>query len=85
MGRIHPKIAKKYQLNEVAAQDIRFPGRGRTLASGQNQAASAVNSDLSLHTRLLDNSAPDQETTTARVGQRISDGRYYKQSYKLCY
>ncbi|KAK6126580.1 hypothetical protein DH2020_039691 [Rehmannia glutinosa] len=62
-----------------AAQDSdRFPGRGRSLGSSTNQAASLSNSDSSLQTRLLDDGNNlDQSSHPATIGggQRISDGR----------
>ncbi|XP_020087214.1 rhomboid-like protein 15 isoform X2 [Ananas comosus] len=39
------------------AQDPRFPGRGRTLGAARNQQTT-TDSDLSLQTRLLDNTEP---------------------------
>lgn len=61
-----------------SAGDSRFPGTGRTLASGRNTNASTVNSDLSLQARLLDsNSSPDNTSNTAVLaGQPVLDGRY---------
>ncbi|RWR85436.1 rhomboid protein Panut_RBL15 [Cinnamomum micranthum f. kanehirae] len=63
---------------DQAAHDSRFPGRGRTLGSTQNQAASAVNSDTSLQARLLDNSSTDHPSEAAALstGQHLSDGRH---------
>lgn len=63
-----------------SADDSRFPGTGRTLASGRNTNASTVNSDLSLQARLLDSSSnPNNPSNTAVVaGQPILDGRYDK-------
>ncbi|XP_010247150.1 PREDICTED: rhomboid-like protein 15 isoform X2 [Nelumbo nucifera] len=58
------------------AQDNRFPGRGRTLDSGRNQAASDINSASTLQARLLDDSTLDHSSERAEsgIGQR-SDGR----------
>ncbi|KAK9170207.1 hypothetical protein Syun_002347 [Stephania yunnanensis] len=60
-----------------AALDSRFPGRGRTLGGSQNPAGPAVNSDLGLHDRLLDNGSSDRlsESIPVSTGQRASDGR----------
>ncbi|PIA54158.1 hypothetical protein AQUCO_00900608v1 [Aquilegia coerulea] len=58
-----------------SAQDSRFPGRGRTLLSSDNQAPSALSSDSSLQARLLD---PNHllETTVNSTANQIPDGRY---------
>lgn len=64
---------------QTAQGSDRFPGRGRALGSGTNQAASVANSDSSLQTRLLDDvDNLDQQSNPARIGegQRVSDGRY---------
>ncbi|PIA54161.1 hypothetical protein AQUCO_00900608v1 [Aquilegia coerulea] len=57
-----------------SAQDSRFPGRGRTLLSSDNQAPSALSSDSSLQARLLD---PNHllETTVNSTANQIPDGR----------
>lgn len=47
-------------------QDSRFPGRGRTLGSAQNQTVSADDPDSNLQTRLLDRTTADRQ---------LSDGR----------
>ncbi|KAI3447361.1 hypothetical protein Pfo_004026 [Paulownia fortunei] len=63
---------------QTAEDSDRFPGRGRSLGSGTNQAASVANSDSSLQTRLLDDGNNlDQASHPAEIegGQRISDGR----------
>nr|DAD29072.1 TPA_asm: hypothetical protein HUJ06_030540 [Nelumbo nucifera] len=56
------------------AQDNRFPGRGRTLDSGRNQAASDINSASTLQARLLDDSTLDHSSERAEsgIGQRRS-------------
>ncbi|XP_065856751.1 rhomboid-like protein 15 isoform X2 [Euphorbia lathyris] len=61
----------------TAMQDSRFPGRGRTLAATGNQTISAVNSDSSLQTRLLDNSNSGLTSNLAGAGtaERLSNGR----------
>ncbi|PIN18264.1 Rhomboid family protein [Handroanthus impetiginosus] len=59
---------------ETAQGDDRFPGRGRTVGSGTNQAASVVNSDSSLQTRLLDD-ANSLDQASHSPGQQISDRR----------
>ncbi|KAK6126585.1 hypothetical protein DH2020_039674 [Rehmannia glutinosa] len=63
---------------QTAQDSDRFPGRGRSLGSSTNQAASLSNSDSSLQTRLLDDGNNlDQSSHPATIGggQRISDGR----------
>ncbi|KAL1827736.1 hypothetical protein ACET3Z_006148 [Daucus carota] len=64
-------------LNMQSADDSRFPGTGRTLASGQNTSASTVNSDLGLQARLLDSSSSRNDLLNTAVGapQPILDGR----------
>ncbi|KAK6152205.1 hypothetical protein DH2020_014840 [Rehmannia glutinosa] len=62
---------------QTAQDSDRFPGRGRSLGSSTNQAASLSNSDSSLQTRLLDDGNNlDQASHPATIGggQRISDG-----------
>ncbi|KAH7554227.1 hypothetical protein JRO89_XS12G0137800 [Xanthoceras sorbifolium] len=52
-------------------QDSQFPGRGRTLGSGQLP----VNSDSNLEARLLDNSSPDRPAAAIGTGEQLSDRR----------
>ncbi|KAF8398036.1 hypothetical protein HHK36_016962 [Tetracentron sinense] len=61
---------------QSAQDDHRFPGMGRTLGAGRNQAASVINSNSGLQARLLDNS-PDHPPEIAATGtlQQILDGR----------
>ncbi|KAH7661610.1 Rhomboid protease protein [Dioscorea alata] len=59
-----------------STQDPRFPGRGRTLASTHNQSASAVEPDMGLQTRLLDDSVTNHPSETPLMtGPRASDAR----------
>ncbi|WOG98224.1 hypothetical protein DCAR_0417565 [Daucus carota subsp. sativus] len=60
-----------------SADDSRFPGTGRTLASGRNTNASTVNSDLGLQAKLLDSSSSPNDLLNTAVGapQPILDGR----------
>ncbi|XP_047957139.1 rhomboid-like protein 15 isoform X1 [Salvia hispanica] len=63
---------------ETAQGSDRFPGRGRTLGSQTNRAASVANSDSNLQARLLDDvDERDQQTTPSRGGggQPMPDGR----------
>lgn len=64
--------------------DVRFPGRGRTLGSGQN---TAVNSDSNLQARLLDNSSPNNpsDIAAAGAGQRLSNERYQEVFFILLF
>ncbi|GLT88378.1 hypothetical protein SLE2022_064050 [Rubroshorea leprosula] len=57
---------------------LRFPGRGRTLGSSQNQTIPSANSDSSLQARLLDNSSPNRSSDVAAVGatEPHPDGRW---------
>ncbi|XP_057718564.1 rhomboid-like protein 15 isoform X3 [Arachis stenosperma] len=79
-GNVWRNLSSLMPQREVSAQpteDSRFPGRGRTLGSGQGQAASALNSDSSLQARLLDNSSPDQplDSSAHSTAQQLSGGR----------
>ncbi|KAF7804191.1 rhomboid-like protein 15 isoform X1 [Senna tora] len=56
-----------------SVQDSRFPGRARTLGSGQGQQPSSVSSDSNLQARLLDNHPLD--ASPLGTTQRISEGR----------
>ncbi|KAJ6743126.1 RHOMBOID-LIKE PROTEIN 15 [Salix viminalis] len=60
-----------------AEQDYRFPGRGRSLGSGQSETVPAVNSDSNLQARLLDNSNPDLSSHLGVTATRepLLDGR----------
>ncbi|XP_022746933.1 rhomboid-like protein 15 [Durio zibethinus] len=68
-GNIWRNLSSWIPLRETAAQstqdDPRFPGKGRTLGSGQN---TAVNSDLNLEGRLLDNSSSNNPSDSAVAG-----------------
>lgn len=61
-----------------STEDSRFPGRGRTLGSGQGQTASALHSDSNLQARLLENSSPDHplDSSAHSTAQQLSEGRY---------
>ncbi|XVE75801.1 hypothetical protein DITRI_Ditri12bG0121400 [Diplodiscus trichospermus] len=78
-GNIWRNLSSWMPLRETAAQstqdDPRYPGRGRTLGSGQN---TAVNSDLNLQARLLDDSTPNNPSDSAAVGagERLSNERW---------
>lgn len=79
-GNVWRNLSSWMPQRETSAQsagDSRFPGTGRTLASGRNTNASTVNSDLGLQARLLDgSSSPNNPSNTAVVaGQPILDGR----------
>ncbi|XP_022766883.1 rhomboid-like protein 15 [Durio zibethinus] len=77
-GNIWRNLSSWMPQREAAAQsaqdDSRFPGRGRTLGSGQNIA---VGSDLNLQARLLDNGSPNNPSDIAAVGtgERLSNER----------
>ncbi|XWS66517.1 hypothetical protein CRYUN_Cryun05aG0206600 [Craigia yunnanensis] len=77
-GNIWRNLSSWLPQRETAAQstqdDPRFPGRGRTLGSGQN---TAVNSDLNLQARLLDDSSPNNpsDIAAAGAGERLSNER----------
>ncbi|XWS59317.1 hypothetical protein CRYUN_Cryun08bG0111500 [Craigia yunnanensis] len=77
-GNIWRNLSSWMPQRETIAQstqdDPRFPGRGRTLVSGQN---TAVNSDLNLEARLLDNSIPNNpsDIAAAGAGERLSNER----------
>lgn len=63
---------------QTAQGSDRFPGRGRTLGSETNRAASVANSESSLQARLLDDvDDRDQQSTPLRGGggQPMPDGR----------
>lgn len=66
------------ETTEGAAQDPRFPGRGRTLGSTRDQSSTAADSDLSLQTRLLDDSSPDRQLETSAQSNplHVSDARH---------
>ncbi|XP_073276411.1 rhomboid-like protein 15 isoform X2 [Primulina huaijiensis] len=59
---------------QTSQDSDRFPGRGRALGSGLNQAASVANSNSSLQARLLDDNSR-QISTTIGGEQQKSDGR----------
>lgn len=65
------------EMTEGAAQDPRFPGRGRTLGSARDQSAAAPESNLNLQTRLLDNSSEDHLSVASAqsTGSHIPDAR----------
>ncbi|XP_073153146.1 rhomboid-like protein 15 isoform X3 [Henckelia pumila] len=59
---------------QTSQDSDRFPGRGRTLGSDHNQAASATNSNSSLQARLLDDNSHQISTTIGGELQK-SNGR----------
>ncbi|KAJ4832039.1 Rhomboid-like protein 15 [Turnera subulata] len=56
-------------------QDSRFPGRGRTLGSTENQRAPTVSPDSSLQARLLDNNNSDQPPCAPGLEEQLSNAR----------
>ncbi|XP_012836196.1 PREDICTED: uncharacterized protein At3g58460 isoform X1 [Erythranthe guttata] len=73
-----PQRESSPQYMQTAQDGDRFPGRGRTLSSSTNQAASVTNSEPNLQTRLLDDGDNLNQASypaTIGAGQRISDGR----------
>lgn len=61
-----------------SVDDSRFPGRARTLSSGQGQNASGLHSDSNLQARLLEDSSPNLPPNSAILSttQRLSEARY---------
>ncbi|KAK1313725.1 Uncharacterized protein QJS10_CPA06g01965 [Acorus calamus] len=59
----------------LPTQDSRFPGRGRTLGSIRNHAASQNDADSDLQARLLDDSTYPPGAAPVTSGQRNSDAR----------
>ncbi|XP_054802396.1 rhomboid-like protein 15 isoform X2 [Prosopis cineraria] len=76
-GNLSSLMPQRQVSSQQPVQDDRFPGRGRTLGSGQGQQASAVSSESNLQARLLDNnnSGHPLDSSTHGTAQRISDGR----------
>ncbi|KAE8649379.1 rhomboid-like protein 15 isoform X1 [Cucumis sativus] len=59
-------MPRRETVTEPQQQDNRFPGRGRTLGSAQNQSAPADDSEFNLQTRLLDRSSADRQSSDGR-------------------
>ncbi|KMZ75328.1 Rhomboid family protein [Zostera marina] len=57
---------------DQVGQDLRFPGRGRTLSSNQSQSTPDVDSDSNLEVGLLENGLTEPHLTTPAI---ISDTR----------
>ncbi|XP_028784840.1 rhomboid-like protein 15 isoform X3 [Neltuma alba] len=76
-GNLSSVMPQREVSTQQPVQDYRFPGRGRTLGSGQGQQASAVSSDSNLQARLLDNNnlGHPLDLSTLGTAQQISDGR----------
>ncbi|KAG2406647.1 Rhomboid-like protein [Vigna angularis] len=62
----------------MSTEDSRFPGRGRTLGSGQDQAPSHLHSDSNLQERLLEDSSPNNPlvSSTPSNTHQLSEGRH---------
>ncbi|XP_061372110.1 rhomboid-like protein 15 [Gastrolobium bilobum] len=79
-GNIWRNLSSLMPQREVSAQSIednRFPGRARTLGSGQGQMASGPHSDSNLQARLLDDSNPNHplDSSTRSTTQPLLEGR----------
>ncbi|KAH1195505.1 Rhomboid-like protein 15 [Glycine max] len=80
-GNIWRNLSSFMPQREVSAQsteDIRFPGRGRTLGAVQGQTASHLHSDSNLQARLLEDSSPNSplDSSTPSNTQQLSEGRH---------
>ncbi|TKY61870.1 Rhomboid protein 15 [Spatholobus suberectus] len=80
-GNIWRNLSSLMPQREVSTQsteDSRFPGRGRTLSSGQGQMASHLHSDSNLQARLLEDSSPNNpvDSSTRSTTQQLSEGRH---------
>ncbi|KAM1514904.1 hypothetical protein ACFX10_014061 [Malus domestica] len=73
---LSPWIPRRETSVQSAQDGHRFPGRGRTLASGRS-TVSDVDSESNLQARLLDNSNSERPSDVAVIGtgQQLSDGR----------
>lgn len=79
-GNIWRNISSLMPQREVSTQsteDSRFPGRGRSLGSGQGQTASH-HSDSNLQARLLEDSSPNSplDSSTLNTTHQLSEGRH---------
>ncbi|CAN1277978.1 Rhomboid-like protein 15 [Linum perenne] len=84
-GNIWRNISSWMPQRETSSQpeqDSRFPGRARTLVSGQNPITPSGNSDANLRARLLDNTSSDDSShaTESVARQQLPDGRYHLSS-----
>ncbi|RXH76471.1 hypothetical protein DVH24_019359 [Malus domestica] len=72
---LSPWIPRRETSVQSAQDGHRFPGRGRTLASGRS-TVSDVDSESNLQARLLDNSNSERPSDVAVIGtgQQLSDG-----------
>ncbi|BAT86379.1 rhomboid-like protein 15 isoform X1 [Vigna umbellata] len=80
-GNIWRNLSSLMPQREVSTQsteDSRFPGRGRTLGSGQDQAPSHLHSDSNLQERLLEDSSPNNPlvSSTPSNTHQLSEGRH---------
>ncbi|KAK7337362.1 hypothetical protein VNO77_17929 [Canavalia gladiata] len=80
-GNIWRNLSSLMPQREVSTQsteDSRFPGRGRTLGSGQGQMASTLHSDSNLQARLLEDSSPSPplDSSTLSTTQPMSERRH---------
>ncbi|XP_048432470.1 rhomboid-like protein 15 isoform X4 [Pyrus x bretschneideri] len=73
---LSPWIPRRETSVQSAQDGHRFPGRGRTLGSGQSTVSDA-DSESNLQARLLDNSNSERPSDVAVIGtgQQLSDGR----------
>ncbi|KAK3029815.1 hypothetical protein RJ639_038003 [Escallonia herrerae] len=60
---------------QSAEESNRFPGRGRTLASGRSPEVFILGSDSSLQDRLLDDCSPNRPSVAEATGGQQIDGR----------
>lgn len=71
-------MPQRGRTTDQPGQDPRFPGRGRTLNSANQQSAPRAEADLSLQTRLLDDPAPvPVRAAGLNDGPWISDARQF--------
>ncbi|KAH9322807.1 hypothetical protein KI387_017446, partial [Taxus chinensis] len=70
LGNVWRRLRSWLPQREISAdetqQDSRFPGRGRTLASSQNQLPARFGSDSELQTRLLERSGQQEARSEMR-------------------
>ncbi|XP_022635027.1 rhomboid-like protein 15 isoform X2 [Vigna radiata var. radiata] len=79
-GNIWRNLSSLMPQREVSTQsteDSRFPGRGRTLGSSQDQAPSHLHSDSNLQERLLEDSSPNNPlvSSTPSNTHQLPEGR----------
>ncbi|WVZ04801.1 hypothetical protein V8G54_018147 [Vigna mungo] len=80
-GNIWRNLSSLMPQREVSTQsteDSRFPGRGRTLGSSQDQAPSHLHSDSNLQERLLEDSSPNNPlvSSTPSNTHQLPEGRH---------